>query len=305
MRPWAAALCAALLAAPAAAGEPAESDLYGVEPFPRSTVVAHERDEEIRPRRVILSRVDRIRRELRIDKSLDVEAALEAVTYRMPEGTSVPDVVRHYRRELGDDVLFRCRGRDCGRSNDWANQVFEQAILYGPDRQQHYEALAREERLVTLYVVERGNRRVYAHLRVLDPPGALAAEDAGTLLAARLSERGWAVVASATPDAGGGFGPEAREALAEAGGALEAFAGQDLYLVCHLGGGRDVDALLAASRLCAQRGSGLILTAVEDTAQPTLHPFGAGPLLPRSGAPASRIELVLPGRTGSGGSAFR
>ena len=107
--------------------------------------------------------------------------------------------MREALRALGDDVLFRCSGRDCGRSNDWANQVFGQATLYGPDRNQRYVARQWQDQLVSLYVIERGNKRVYAHLQFLAPQGQLGIEP-NVLLGRRLAARGGGLVASDRPD---------------------------------------------------------------------------------------------------------
>ena len=133
----------------AAASDVAGSrDPYGIERYPRSWIVAYEREGEVAPRELVTSRVDRIRRDLRVDDQVQVEAALEAVTYQAPDGVSVADLEQHYLDELGGKMLFRCEGRACGRSADWANQVFGQSILYGPDRNQRYVALEWRGRLV-------------------------------------------------------------------------------------------------------------------------------------------------------------
>lgn len=292
------ALTLAVTGWPPAAGQEAmeSSAPYGVEPYPRSSQVARERDDEVRPRELVLSRVDRIRRELRVQETLRVDASTEWATYLMPDGVSVAEVVQHYRRELGSDLLFSCLGRDCGRSNDWANQIFQQALLYGLDRTQQYAAWEWQGRLVSLYAVERGNGRVYARLQVLDPQNGVGLS-ANALLGNRLGERGWAIVDDVVPQRDGSFRETARTRLAALAPALEAFSGQDVYLVCHLGGTGAVETLLSASRRCAESAVELIAAAAargESAALPALHGFGAGPLLPRPGSPVSRLELVVP-----------
>jgi hypothetical protein len=294
-----------LAAAPAATGADADApgsrDPFGVQRFPRSWIVDYRRDEEVRPRELVMSRVDRIRRDLMVDNQLQVEATQESVTYEVPDGSVVADVVAHYRNELGDDLLFSCTGRDCGRSADWANQVFEQAALYGPDNNQRYAALEWQDRLVALYVIERGNKRVYAHLRFLSPEGTVAAPNA--LLVQRLVQRGWVVIEGVRPNIDGNFGESGRVVLAGLSGRLAELAGSGMYLVCHLYGPGETDVLLAASRRCAERGGALIAEGADDAEgaeRPRVEPFGAGPLLPRSVPPAARLELVLPGGPRSG-----
>lgn len=297
----AALLCFVLLAAfgtspPAAAQASAQPDAAGsrdpdgVDRYPRSWIVEYRMDDEVRPRNLVMSRVDRIRREMRIEEQLRVAATLESVTYRIPDGVGVDSVVEHFADEFGGDVLFRCDGRSCGRSNDWANQIFEQAILYGPDRNQRYVVRQWRDRLVALYVIERGNQRVYAHLEVLEPAGALALEP-NVLLVRRLSERGWSVIDGVTPAPDGGLDAAASAVLADVGQRLQQFPGRRLFVVCHLAGGGSPEALLEASAACARRAMTLI--GPEGGDGPALVPFGAGPALPRSDAPASRLELVV------------
>jgi hypothetical protein len=297
------ALAALLAAVSATAATPAvgvdrtgSRDPYGIERFPRSWIVEYERDGELRLRDFVMGRVDRIRRELRVEDQLRLEATLEAVTYQMPDGVSVDEVVQHFREKLGGDLLFRCEGRGCGRSNDWANQIFNQAMLYGPDVNQYYSAREWQDRLVGLYVIERGNRRVYAHLQFFEP-GEMAGRDPNRLLGRRLSERGWAPIEAVTPDPGGGFDEPGQQVLAGLAEELARFAGEQIYLVCHLYGPEPTAELLTRSRACAERGAELIALGADGAAEfaaPDLQPHGAGPLSPRTPANRSRLELVLP-----------
>lgn len=298
-RVWAFGLAWLSLAGAAVAASPDLSgsrDPFGVDRVARSWIVQYERDAEVRSRNVVLGKVDSIRRDLRIEEQITVRAAVETVTYQMPDGVSVDAVVEHYARELGSDVLYQCTGRSCGRSTDWANQVFGQAVLYGPDRHQRYVAREWQGRLVSLYVIERGNQRVYAHLAFFDADEGFAMQ-ANALLNRRLAERGWAVVEAATPGLDGGFDDPARQILRGLAAELGEFVGQELYVVCHLYGDESVETLLAASQRCAEHGVALIAAGADAAGEgepPRLLPFGAGPLLPRAARDASRLELVVP-----------
>jgi hypothetical protein len=268
-------------------------DPYGIERFPRSWVVEYERDDEVRQRDFVMSRVDRIRRELRVDDQLRIDGTMESVTYQMPDGVSVAEVVQHYRDVLGGDLLFRCDGRACGRSNDWANQIFGLAILYGPDVNQYYAAREWQDRLVGLYVIERGNRRVYAHLQFIEP-GESGGMEPNALLIRRLSERGWAVVERVRPDGEGGFSEADRAILTGLADDLRRFADQPIYLVCHLYGTQSTDELLTLSQQCAERGVALIAQGPGSGPPPKVEARGVGPLAPRGPDNAARLELVLP-----------
>jgi len=290
---WLTLIVALLGPAPVLAAEAdaaGSRDPAGLERYPRSWIVDYQRDAEVRPRQFIMSRVDRIRRELRIDDRLWVDGSLETATYRIPEGVAVDDVVAHYADALGRDVLFRCDGPGCGRSNDWANQIFESATLYGPDRNQRYLALEWEDRLVALYVIRRGNQRVYAHLRVIEPPGNVGLEP-NALLVRRLSGRGWAAIDAVTPQADGSIDAAGRRVLAGLVDSLEQFSGRPIHLVCHLGGAGGV--ALEASQRCAEQAVAALTGAGGADRGFALRPFGAGALLPRPNLPRSRLELVI------------
>lgn len=75
--------------------------------------------------------------------------------------------------------LFSCMGLDCGSSNAWANHVFQIKQLYGLNRYQYYSAWEfaeanRPTRFVVVYVVKRGNRRVYTQIETLTTDTGLA-----------------------------------------------------------------------------------------------------------------------------------
>jgi hypothetical protein len=293
------ALTTPALAAPAEPSDVSGSrDPYDLERIPRSRIVEYQRDTEVRSREFIMGRVDSVRRDLRIGDQLDVEATQESVTYQAPEGASVDGVFDHYLQQIGADVLFRCEARGCGRSNDWANRVFEQAILYGPDRHQRYAALEWQGRLIGLYVIERGNRRIYAHLQILEPEGHNAMQ-LNALMVRRLSERGWAPIEGVQPDDDGSFDAAARQVLTGLAANLEAFAGESMYVICHMYATRPVAGLLEVAQRCAESSVDLIVAgadAQDGVATPEMQPFAAGPLLPRSMYPGARLELVLPER---------
>jgi hypothetical protein len=68
-------------------------------------------------------------------------------------------------------VVFKCHGRACGSSSQWANDVFDQSRLYGLATEQSYTALKQDTdngpNYYALYSTQRGNRKVYLHLVVI------------------------------------------------------------------------------------------------------------------------------------------
>lgn len=86
---------------------------------------------------VPLASVERIRSETRISNLVRPSGQLTQFTYEIPAGASLDAVIAHYRAALREqgETLFECRGRDCGRSNVWANHIYGLAILYGGDNE--------------------------------------------------------------------------------------------------------------------------------------------------------------------------
>jgi len=266
-------------------------DPLGIARFPHADIVRYLEDDEESIREFVVSQVDRKQRELRVEREIRTPATLESATYEMPAGARLDDVIEHYVGLLGPDEVFRCRARGCGRSNDWANAIFEEAILYGPDRNQFYLAGDRGGKLVSVYVIERGNKRIYAHVQVLTPSAPVAiARD--LQVAKRLGSTGMATLNGVRPAPDGSLPEEARQALTDVAADLQVFGNEQIYVVCHLYGSAPTAELLKRSERCAEEAV-RILAAVEG---PEYIPFAAGPLLPRTTGNVSRIELVLPRR---------
>jgi len=258
--------------------------------MPHSWIVGYELDESLLPREYALGRVDKTKRNVRVEHEVRAAASREWATYEMPAGTQPDEVIEHYLGVLNTEPLFSCRGRDCGRSNLWANEIFKRAILYGPDANQFYFAAEREGALVALYVIQRGNRRVYAHLEVLQPDRQVAVER-NTEALDRLAGDGLALVEGVTPDRLGNLDKAETALLESLTAGMNVFAGQTVYVVCHLYGQETAAILIERAQGCAERAVAVLRT----DEGPELVAFGAGPLLPRVGG-GPRLELVLPHR---------
>lgn len=259
--------------------------------YPHSWIVDYQLDDELLLRDFIIGRVDKTRRDVRAERKVRTEARLESATYRMPDGTPRQEVVDHYAALLGGRSLFDCRERDCGRSNDWANHIFNRAILYGPDKNQWYRAVDRDGDLVSVYVIERGNKRVYAHLLVIRPATPVAV-GADKRLSEHLAGNGFALIEGVVPLADGSLPESAARSLSVLASDLDVFAGQRVYVVCHIYGPGATEQLLAAAERC----SAMAVTLLKAPGGPELIAFAAGPLLPRALGAVSRVELVLPDR---------
>lgn len=124
---------------------------------------------------VMLSPIREVGSELRAERSERLAVEGSGRLLEIAPGITRQDAWRWYLEQLqtrNAAILFQCSGRECGRSNVWANQVFGQAMLYGRDARQDYLVAGFEDRegqrwLVVLYTVTRGNQREYVWLEQL------------------------------------------------------------------------------------------------------------------------------------------
>lgn len=121
-----------------------------------------------------LSAARKVNNSLRVEKELrdDVRGWVELSEVKRGHDTAA--VFRHYYAQTkaqGGEILYECEGRGCGQSSVWANDVFGQATLYGKDRNQFYFAAHFRASdglwMHTVYVVERGNGRLYVYQQYL------------------------------------------------------------------------------------------------------------------------------------------
>lgn len=167
-------LIASLAILPAWAEVPGSQDLEMLQRFPRAEIVDYrvqDNVERIYPQ----SALRRISGRLRVDAEIDVVGRLSALTYELPVGHRSADAFAQARAALlAQDArpLHWCEGRECGASSLWANNVFGNSRLYGPDEQQAYLLLQlaapRQDSLLALYAITRGTRRAYLHVELLE-----------------------------------------------------------------------------------------------------------------------------------------
>lgn len=267
-----------------------------LEMAPRSTVVDTYSSETTGPYDFIVAPVDRIRRDVFYERVIRVDGRVQHETYEISGDMSRNDAMDWYRRALtsvGGDIVFECEGRDCGRASIWGSSIFKQRVLSGVDSKQQYlaGALATESttELFSIYVVERGNRKVYTHVVQVSVIGEV---DLGTNqdFAETLARHGQIVIDGVVPDGTGSLSQDALDELKRLAGELKSFT-EDVYVVCHVYGTRSSNLLLEQSKSCAESAA----QAMEDETGIEVIPFGAGPLAPlQGGIPQSRVEVVVP-----------
>lgn len=168
-------LCLSLCSIPALAADvPGSQDLEVLPRYPRAEIVDY-REAANEERRYPLDGVRRISGQLRMSREVLAEGRVRALTYRLPDEHAPRDVLEQARAQLeqaGAQLLFWCEGRDCGSSSLFANAIFGNATLYGPEERQSYLLLRlaepQQDSLLALYGITRGNRRSYLHAEQLD-----------------------------------------------------------------------------------------------------------------------------------------
>lgn len=110
-----------------------------------------------------------------LDRSQRLKGELYRFTVELPVGHSAKNGFDFYVDQLNTHnirELFYCKARDCGTSNSWANNHFKVQQLYGLDQYQQYAAYEvtppdGKPIYVSLYAVQRGNKRVYLQIETL------------------------------------------------------------------------------------------------------------------------------------------
>lgn len=150
------------------------------DPFPQSTLESTTAIES--PGHLVLfSPVREVNNQIRSETMARLPVTGEGRLYEIARDSGRDKAREHYLRLLQDrgaQILFDCAGISCGRSNVWANQIFDQRVLYGRDATQDYlvagtTASDGSRWLTLIYTVTRGNLREYVwieHLAVA--PGA-------------------------------------------------------------------------------------------------------------------------------------
>lgn len=263
-------------------------------PYPGAQPVRTAEPTPPRTHTLTLGAPKRAGRERQAAASRRISGSLAQHTYRIPDGRSTEEILAHYRaaaRRSGGQTLFLCQGRACGSSNYWANQVFGIATLYGPEDDQAVLVTRLPQPpdhvYATIYIIVRGNRRVYAHHDLLSSSTAVTAADPATLFRQLAEERRLALTdlpfdaEDKLPDTA---------PLAPLAEALQRDQSVNIYLVGHLHGGQiDTSLARAKQRADAVRAALIQLGIRADR----LAAYGVGSLAPAANLPGDRMEIVL------------
>lgn len=248
--------------------------------------------------RVVLGSLQSTRGQVVPEASERVRGDLTRILYQIPDGFSGQDVYDFFvdqMRSRDYSELFTCAGRACGSSENWANDIFGNRILYGPVRNQFYLVMGSDpsgQFYVSAYVITRINRQILAFLEIIELGGSagVSAVAGPAFLLEQFRERGGVAIPGLT--FGADDQPEPGAGLDDLAEALRLDPELRLYVVGHLQADGSLDDLLARSEARAQ--AVLQLLVDRGIGAERLTAQGLGPLAPicASGNCAERVELV-------------
>ena len=244
--------------------------------------------------KIFLSRLKKISNSLSRDEYQMVQGVLQGQTYKADDDATLEEVMASLDRAVdeGYERLFECVGRGCGSSNEWANAVFGQPKLYGPESTQFYWVgkAVQSQTYWLVYGSKRSNKAV--HYRVESVVSA--APSLKSRLFAAFSELGYLRLAWSDVV---GSEVELAEALdlwcgqQRIGGVAQDKARQIALAVT----GGDVNLTPSAGVDATERLASDLLTTL--AAKPGLgcqmSAFGLGRLSPIEGLPNERLDLIL------------
>lgn len=144
---------------------------YGLESLPGS-YQKHYSSGNVQDHWVILGAIERIKGAVKPEAEERLSGRLTSWLWQIPAGHDVNESMGFIKKQIPSSAtpLYECEGRACGLSNDYANQVFVQSILYGRDSDQKYWIAfdrANKNTLWVVYGTQRSNKRVYVYAEKL------------------------------------------------------------------------------------------------------------------------------------------
>ncbi len=245
--------------------------------------------------RLVTSSIKKVNNQWRADKQQTLNGIVKRETYELQSSVTFSHAKRklldHFVGRQGYRRVFTCDGLDCGSSSGWANEFLNVKQLFGLDNYQNYavwEMTGQRKGYVVLYLVQRGNRRIYLQRDVIDLAAAPAGQVNVSEVERRLTRIGYYTVPGFQLDASGAprlsaEGVETLKAFLEHSDARWRLVGHD-YGRDNLEGEQE-RSLMYATFVMQQ-----LRAAEADVSRLTVH--GVGSLAPESAPGVPRVVLV-------------
>jgi hypothetical protein len=237
-----------------------------------------------------LERVERVNNRLVIDNELDIEGHVIDITYELGAREDYRSYMSGLEAALtgqSAEILFSCESRGCGVSGLWANSLFKVRELYGSNGNQVYFAAklaGATDRYLSAYGIERGNRRQYVHIRLVES----GVDESRFQGAQNLLSDGRVILP--VEFAGNRVSPESRSAITAIATDLKSLSPGELAIVAYraVTPGGSLEDAMTQSTARAEHVKALLAEAglVIDNA------YGLGPLVAPAGLSPDRVEIV-------------
>lgn len=178
------------------AGQVNASELSTTTGFPRAELV-EESQLNNTEYRLVISGLKRKRAETSGEVERLITGDVNRQFWQISTNHTVDQVMNYFLDEWQNEkILYRCKGLDCGSSNFWANEIFDNAKLYGRDKNQAYIAAlvpGSPNEVYVLYVVQRSKQKLFFNLDTITTTNELTDDNVEreNLLAAMKKESGW------------------------------------------------------------------------------------------------------------------
>ncbi|MFK7733167.1 MAG: DUF4892 domain-containing protein [Pseudomonadales bacterium] len=239
-----------------------------------------------------LARVRKLNNRWQAEQERRVSGEYTSITYRAPDRIPSKSVFEHFSLQIeaaGFENLFECAGRSCGGSNKWANVIYSEKRLYGPDVNQRYLVAGKGNETLALYVIKRGNKRVYARIDYVVSRGPEQQSQVDLSWSEHLQRNGKVTVPLDSDDVQGESG-ELKQLVGWLSG-----SGKTLHVVGHAyragEGEASIDELKSRSLDSAISLRRRMIELGADASAIEAH--GLGPLAPGQASGADRLELLI------------
>ncbi|MBD5772149.1 DUF4892 domain-containing protein [Marinomonas colpomeniae] len=143
------------------------ANVLSVEPYREAQLVKSQSQAGVSVE-VPLSKIRRAGSGWEPEAVIRLEGDVFSSLYKINRNAILSDVYSHYRSQMlksGQSILFECDSRSCGSSNAWANNFFDNSLLYGADQNQFLLVVKNQQDIYQiLYLNRRGAGDVMVRL---------------------------------------------------------------------------------------------------------------------------------------------
>ena len=163
------------------------ADITHVEAYRGAQLVKSEAQEN-QSIEIPLGKIQRSGRGWEPESVLRVTGSVFRSLYKIERNVPLESVFAYYKDALltdGQKVVFQCESRSCGSSNAWANNFFNNYLLYGADASQMLMVVQDEhDDYQVVYINRRGAGDIMVHL---DSVALMAVQDSEFEVAAQMA----------------------------------------------------------------------------------------------------------------------